>query len=369
MDNAQKIKVGMVSPYSWQFPGGVNRHVEQLSDHLRGRGHEVTVIAPGGRSAEGFFSTGGSMRVAANQSVANIAFGPVTAARIRQLLRGTTFDILHLHEPLIPSASMLALMYSHCANLATFHAAREGGASGYRLARPLLKPLAGRIDIRAVVSPAARDLVSRYFPGEYRILPNGVDTALFTPGGPVLEGLEEDAFHLVFVGRAEPRKGLDVLLRALPLVREEHPEVRLLVVGAEETSAAGEGVKWLGRLPDRLIPATYRSARIMISPALGMESFGIVLLEAMACGVPVVASDIPGYRAVVEDGVQGALFPPGDHLALAQVLLRLIKDGEERERMAAAAPLRAERFSWDNLVEDVEAAYGEAIEIHGRVQR
>lgn len=363
------MKIGMVSPYSWDFPGGVNRHVEQLSNHLRGRGHEVTVIAPGGCSGEGFFSTGGSMRVSANQSVANIAFGPGTAARIRKLLRDTTFDILHLHEPLIPSASMLALMFSRCANLATFHAAREGGASGYRLARPLLKTLAGRIDIRAVVSPAARDLVSRYFPGDYRILPNGVDTGLFSPDGPVLYGLEEGAFNLVFVGRAEPRKGLEVLLRALPLVREEHSEVRLLVVGVEKISAAGEGVEWLGRLPDGLIPAAYRSARIMISPALGMESFGIVLIEAMACGVPVVASDIPGYRAVVEDGMQGALFPPGDHLALARVLLRLVEDGAERARLAAAAPERAEMFSWDNLVEDVEAAYLEAMSIHGRVQR
>jgi phosphatidylinositol alpha-mannosyltransferase len=306
------------------------------------------------------------VRVSANQSVANIAFGPGTAARIRRLLRDVPFDILHLHEPLIPSASMLALVFSRCASLATFHAAREGGALGYRLARPLLAPLARKIDLRAVVSPAARDLVSRYFPGDYRVLPTGVDTSIFRPSGATLEGLEADAFNLVFVGRAEPRKGLEVLLRALPLVREVHPEVRLLVVGVDRPRSAGEGTEWLGRLPDELIPAAYRSARIMISPALGMESFGIVLIEAMACGVPVVASDIPGYRAVLEDGVQGALFPPGDHLALANVLLRLIGDGEERERMAAAARARAERFSWDNLVEDVEEAYLRTIQIHGR---
>ncbi len=356
----------MVSPYSWDFPGGVNRHVEQLSDYLRARGHAVTVIAPGGKGGDGFFSTGGSFQVSANQSVANIAFGPVTAARIRGLLRRTRFDVLHLHEPLIPSSSMLALMFSRSANLATFHAAREGGTLGYLLARPLLEPLVGRIDVRAVVSPAARDLVSRYFPGDYRVLPNGVDTRLFTPGGPALEGVEEDAFNLVFVGRPEPRKGLEVLLRALPLVREKHPEVRLLVVGAGEPEDRHAGVVWLGRLPDALIPAAYRSARIMVSPALGMESFGIVLIEAMACGVPVVASDIPGYRAVVEDGMQGLLFPPGDHTALAAVLSRLIEDGDERERMAAAAAERAKRFSWEDLVRDVESAYEDAIEIHGR---
>ncbi|MEW6553215.1 MAG: glycosyltransferase family 4 protein [Actinomycetota bacterium] len=369
MDSDSRLNIGMVSPYSWDFPGGVNRHVEQLSDHLRGRGHAVTVIAPGGQSGAGYLSTGGSMRVSANQSVANIAFGPWTAARISRMLRITPFDLLHLHEPLIPSVSMLALFFSRCAVLATFHAAREGGAMGYRLARPLLTPLVRKVNVRAVVSPAARDLVSRYFPGEYRILPNGVDTALFSPAGPVLEGLEAGAFYLVFVGRAEPRKGLEVLLRALPLVREAHPEVRLLVVGVDQPGRVGEGIEWLGRLPDRLVPAAYRSARIMISPALGMESFGIVLIEAMACGLPVVASDIPGYSAVLEDGVQGALFPPGDHTALARVLVGLIEDAAARERMAAAAPARAERFSWDNLVGDVEAAYMQAIEIYGRVRR
>lgn len=341
--------------------------MEQLSEHLRGRGHRVKVIAPGGSSSEDFFSVGGSFAVAANQSKANISFGPRVAARIRGLLQREPFDLLHLHEPLIPSSSMLALLSSRCANLATFHAAREEGSLGYRLARPLLERLARRIEVRAVVSPAAEALVSRYFPGEYRILPNGVDTGYFTAEGPVLDGLEPDAFNIVFVGRSEPRKGLDVLLRALPMVREDHPEVRLLVVGVEEPGIMHEGVVWLGKLPDHLVPAAYRSARIMTSPARGMESFGIVLTEAMASGLPVVASDIPGYRAVLEDGVQGVLVPPGDSRALAGALLELIDDGVKRETMSAAALRRAGEFSWERLVEDVEEAYAEAVEIHGRV--
>jgi len=359
--------IGMASPYSWDFPGGVNRHVEQLSECLRRRGHGVTVIAPGGRDGADFYSAGGSFAISANRSVANISFGPRVAARVRKLLRQETFDVLHLHEPLIPSISMLALFYSRCANLATFHAAREGGSLEYRLARPLLKPLVAKTDVRAVVSPAARDLVSRYFPGDYHILPNGVDTGRFTPEGPVLDGLEEDVFHVVFVGRAEPRKGLEVLLEALPLVRVDHPEVRLLVVGVDEPAVKREGVVWLGRLDDGLIPAAYRSARIMISPALGMESFGIVLIEAMACGLPVVASDIPGYRSVVEDGVQGMMVSPGDAGALARALIALIEDGSKREGMAARAVKRAEEYSWDNLVGDVEETYEEAMQLHGRV--
>jgi phosphatidylinositol alpha-mannosyltransferase len=158
-----------------------------------------------------------------------------------------------------------------------------------------------------------------------------------------------------------------VLLAALPGVREAHPEVRLLVVGAEEGNVKHGGVTWLGRIPASLVPAAYRSGRVMVSPALGWESFGIVLVEAMASGLPVVASDIPGYRAVLEDGVQGVLVPPGDSGALASALLALIDDEAKLKSMAAAAIGRAGEFSWERLVEDVEEAYAEAVEIHGRV--
>lgn len=352
----------MVSPYSWDFPGGVNRHVEQLSAHLRRRGHEVTIVAPGGASGEGFRSAGGSFAVAANRSVAHLCFGPRVAARMRRYLADGRFDLLHLHEPLIPSVSMLALAFSRCANLATFHAAREDGSAGYRFARPLLAPLASRIHVRAAVSPSARELVSRHFPGEYRILPNGVDTDVFGPRGPALTGLEGGTFNLVFVGRAEPRKGLGVLLEALPEVRKGHPEVRLLVVGAEGDGSEHDGVIWLGRVADGLVPDAYRSARVMVAPSLGSESFGIVLIEAMACGLPVVASDIPGYRAVVEDGVQGVLTPPRDAASLARALLDLIEDDARREAMAEAALARSRVFSWERLVEGVEEAYAEAVE-------
>ncbi len=403
------LNVGLVSPYSWDVPGGVNRHVERLAAYLRERGHRVTVMAPDGRAGEGFYSAGTSVPVPANRSVANICFGPRAAARMRRFLAGAGFDVLHLHEPLIPSVSMLALLYSRAANVGTFHAAREVGSLGYLLARPLLRPLAERLHLRAAVSPAAMQLVSRYFPGEYRLLPNGVDTRLFHPRGPDLYGfvrqslrpgavedgegggggtsaeaggqerseepevdaslarrilgLDPRAFYLLFVGREEPRKGLHVLLRALPRIRETHPEVRLLVVGTEEAGRATEGVTWLGRLPDCLLPAAYRTAGIMVAPSLGKESFGIILLEAMACGVPLVASDIPGYRSVVEDGVQALLVPPGDPEALAAAVLHLVEDAALRRRLAEAGRARAEDFSWDRLVIEVEEAYLQALEI------
>lgn len=405
------MNIGLVSPYSWDVPGGVNRHVGQLATCLREKGHRVTVIAPGGESGEGFHSAGRSLPVPANRSVANICFGPRVAARVRKLLATAGFDLLHLHEPLIPSVSMLALLYSRVANVGTFHAAREGGSLGYRLARPLLEPLTERLHVRAAVSPVARELVSRNFPGEYRLLPNGVDTARFHPRGPDLfqlaDGLEgrrrtgegvlgvelateeegaakragrglrdgpgasparmpeldPAAFYLLFVGRDEPRKGLQVLLEALPRVRKRHPEVRLLVVGAEARGREVEGVIWLGRLPDHLLPPAYRTARVMVVPSLGGESFGIILLESMACGVPVVASDILGYRSVVEDGTQGLLVPPGDPEALASSILLLVEDEEARSRLAEEGRKRAEEFSWDRLVSKVEEVYHEALEI------
>jgi phosphatidylinositol alpha-mannosyltransferase len=408
------MNIGLVSPYSWDVPGGVNRHVEQLAAYLRERGHRVTILAPGGRAGEGFYSAGRSMPIPANRSVAHICFGPRVAARVRRFLAASRFDLLHLHEPLVPSVSMLALHYSRAANVGTFHAARERGSLGYLLARPLLKPLVERLHLRAVVSRTAEELVSRYFPGDYLLLPNGVDTRRFhvqggdlfhlLEGSPVYEedrtggvggaaemdfeevedargtggragtvgseellcrisGLDPGAFYLLFVGREEPRKGLQVLLEALPRVRERHPEVRLLVVGTEGGGRMEEGVTWLGRLPDRLLPAAYRTAEVMVAPSLGRESFGIILLEAMACGVPVVASDIPGYRSVVEDGVQGMLVPPGDPGKLAEALMRLVEDADLRQRLAEAGRARAEEFSWDKLVVKVEEVYREALEI------
>lgn len=355
------MNIAMVSPYSWDVPGGVNRHIEQLSRCLRERGHAVTVMAPGGKSGEDFFSVGGSFAVYANRSVANISCGPRVYARIRRFMAQNRCDLLHLHEPLIPSVSMLALLASRSANLGTFHAAREGGSSGYRLAAPLLRRLAGRLHVRAAVSPAALDLVSRYFPGEYRILPNGVDTQRFTPQGSALPGLDPQRFYLLFVGRDEPRKGLQVLLQALPLIRREHPEVELLVVGTEERGGKVEGVHWLGRLESEEVPAAYRSARVMVVPALGWESFGIVLLEAMACGLPVVASDIAGYRSVLRHGVEGVLVPPGDAAALARAVIELVEDGGKRDAMANAGLARAAEYSWHKLVVEVEAAYEEAV--------
>jgi phosphatidylinositol alpha-mannosyltransferase len=360
------MNIGMASPYSWDFPGGVNRHVEQLSAYLRQAGHRVTVIAPGGRESDEFHSAGKSFSVHFNRSVANLSFGPRTAAAMKRFLREKKFDLLHLHEPLIPSASLLALHYADCASLATFHAAREGGSRAYSLGRPLLGRLARKIDVRVAVSGPALELVSRYFPGPYRIIPNGVDTSQYSPQGKKLPGLEPGLFYLLFVGRADPRKGLDVLLEAFPNIYRSRPEVRLLVAGVENPVKRTEGVIWLGRLSDEQVPMAYRSADILVSPALGSESFGIILIEAMASGVPVVASSIPGYRAVVDDGVQGRLVRPGNSDDLARGIREMIEDEAALADMSEAALRKSRHYSWERLVPQVEEAYEEAMAAHGR---
>jgi phosphatidyl-myo-inositol alpha-mannosyltransferase len=360
------MNIAMISPYSWDFPGGVNRHVEQLSARLRENGHYVTMVAPGGEESKEFHNAGKSFSIRFNRSVANLSFGPRSAAAMKGFLKENGFDLLHLHEPLIPSTSMLGLHYAECATLATFHAAREGGSRAYALARPLLGKLARKIDVRVAVSRPALELVSHYFPSDYRIIPNGVDTSQYSPQGEKLPGLDPGLFYLLFIGRAEPRKGLDVLLEAFTRIRKARPEARLLVAGVENPTEKMDGVIWLGRLTDDQVPMAYRSARLLVSPALGSESFGIILIEAMASGVPVVASSIPGYRAVVDDGVQGKLVTPDSSDGLADTIIRLIENEDMLKEMSAAALHKSREYSWDKLVSLVEKAYSEAIAAHGR---
>ncbi len=377
------MKVGIVTPYSWSHPGGVNEHIKGLYRKLREFGHTARIIAPvSGKSApeaglqvdpEDLLFVGRTFPVPANASTANIAFGPGIAGRMGSILEDEGFDLLHLHEPLIPSVSMIALLKSPCANVATFHAAREAGSAGYRLARPLLTRFLQRVDGRIAVSTSAYALANRYFPGLYRIVPNGVDTGIYSPQVEPRPELSEGE-TVLFVGRFEPRKGLPVLLEAWPSILAQRPAARLVVVGSgsggdpfaclEKRELAS--VVRCGRIPDGDMPSYYRSASLLVSPAMGRESFGIVLVEAMAAGTPVVASDIPGYRDVLGESGAGVLFPRGDSAALAEVVARLLAEAETRAAMGRAARARAERFSWDSVARQVEEVYISALEAAAR---
>jgi phosphatidylinositol alpha-mannosyltransferase len=368
------MKIGIVSPYSWTFPGGVNEHIRVLQQRLRERGHAVKVLAPLDEYKQpvnieqgDFVSLGRTLPVPANRSTAHLSLYPAGLRRAWREARAGGFDLLHLHEPLVPGSSLAALLAARTPVVATFHAFREEGSAGYALAAPLLRRWAGRIDKRIAVSKAARSFAARYFPGEFEIVPNGYDERLFLPGDRV-PWAKGGLPVLLFVGREEPRKGLSVLLQALPRILQAHPDVRLEVAGIEAVSlsllktvpaAARERVTCLGRLSGEGLADAYRRAWLMAAPSLGQESFGIILAEAMGAGAPVIASDIEGYRAVAGEAVK--LVRPGDAAALSSGIIDLLERPEALGRMRDAGLARAPEFAWGRVVEEVEAVYLKAL--------
>ncbi|MBU1671183.1 MAG: glycosyltransferase family 4 protein [Actinobacteria bacterium] len=364
------MRIAMVSPYSWAHPGGVNNHVEGLVSGLLARGHEVMVMAPdaprGAARPEGvlFADAGRSIPVRANGSVANLALIPGTGRRVREALAGFGPDVVHVHEPMVPLVSTSAASAGGARLVGTFHAAGEGSVL-YALAGLTRKKLFLRLDRRIAVSGPARDLASRYFPGDYVIVPNGVDTARFKPGLPAPGGFP-DGPTVLFVGRDEPRKGLGVLLEAFPAVREAVPGCRLVLAGSGIAPAkvarrlpAGlaSEVAVVGFVPNEDLPAYYSAASVFCAPALGGESFGVVLIEAMASGTPVVASDIPGYASVVEQAGGGVLFPRDDSEGLAHEVADLLADEDRRRELSRRGIEGVKEFSWDRLAPRIEEIY------------
>lgn len=364
------MKVAIVSPYSWAHPGGVNNHIEGLSAALVVRGHDVTVFAPDSAvtpPGTRYVSVGRSVPVPANGSTAHLCLLPGSGARLKRRLRQEAYDVVHVHEPIVPFISTSAVMGAPGRVVGTFHAAAEGRSAQYALASAALGRVHARLDFLVAVSEPARSLASRYFPGEYEVIPNGVDTTRFAPGAPRPPGWPEgDGPVVLFVGRNEPRKGFELLLKAMPSLAREIPGLRLVVVGSgfdnEKVKAALESearglVTFAGRVGNEELPAYYSAADVLCSPALGGESFGVILIEANASGTPVVASDIPGYSAVVRQTGGGMLFRNGDASSLATTLGALLKDEDARMELAAAGLEGVEQFSWTRLALLLETAY------------
>lgn len=358
------MRVALVCPYAWDRFGGVQSHVRSLAGALRSRGHDVRVFAPhvaaDAVAPEGVTLVGRAVPVPANGSVAAVAFGPAIGTSVRHALADFGPDVLHLHEPLIPSISLLALRSSEVPAIGTFHASMEWSA-GYGIARGALGPTMKRLAVRTVVSESARALVSKYFPGPYELTPNGIDVPAFSNAEPIRHA---EGPTVLFFSRLEKRKGLEVLVRAMG----ELGDAATLVVagsGPEERSVKSLArslpvdAVWLGRVPDAEVAGTYRGAGVYCAPALGGESFGIVLVEAMAAGAPVVCSDLPGFRAVA--GEAAFLVPPEAHLRLAAALRRVLEDPDKAESMRTAGLRVAGRFDWSELVPRVEALYEAAL--------
>ena len=366
------MRIIQICPYSWDAPGGVQSHVRQLADQLQRRGHEVLVLAPGSAASteRDVRIVGRPVRVRFNGSVVPLCFSPASATAVREALDQFDPDVVHLHEPLAPSTSMLAALYAKAPLVATFHAyfGREMlQGQMYSAVAPLLRPIWRRIDHRIAVSQAAAaSVTSRMGRDPIRIVPNGADLE------PFRRALPADlpaGRKLLFVGRLEPRKGFPIAVRAFALLAQRMPDVRLLVVGeGRDRKALREldadvraRVTMLGHVTRAELPTYHAAADVFIGSALGSESFGIVLVEAMAAGLPVVVSDIAGYREVVHEGIEGLLVPPSDPEALAAALTRVLDDASLAARLGAAGEERACDFSWDTVAAQIEESYHDAV--------
>jgi len=363
------MKIGLVCPYIYPENGGVAQHVRHLYENLRLRGHDVRIITASHgpqRASEGdILRIGVGFSVPLNGSIGTLTFSPRYISQVRELLERERFDVLHLHEPFVPFLSLFLLRESRSVNIATFHA-YAGFSPSYELGSRVMKAHAARLHGRIAVSAAARHFIDRFFPGDYKVIPNGVDIPRFEGAVPISRW-QDGTPNVLFVGRHEPRKGLVDLLKAHRILRRTGYESRLLVVGSgpQEREArryvATRGLKavaFLGRVTDAEKAQLFRTADIFCSPATGGESFGIVLLEAMAAGAPIVASDIHGYKGVVRRGREGLLVPPHEPKALAIAVARLLDDPALRAEMGAAGRLRAEEFSWPRVTGKVEDYYG-----------
>jgi phosphatidylinositol alpha-mannosyltransferase len=390
------VRIALLSPYSWTYPGGVTRHIEALARELGEAGHDARILAPfdpddalsrrlhrGARpqrhpTPDGFVSLGRTVGIPANGAVSNMALTPAAVSALRHELRGGGYDIAHIHEPIVPTVGWDALCSAgELPLVGTFHTYSENQITngligvGFGGSRRM-----NRLHARIAVSETAAWTARRFFGGRYRIVPNGVriptDSELASAAGSATGG--EDARHgtpsagelrIVFIGQSVERKGLPILLRAFEALRE-HVPATLTLVGAAPGEVAhmtleDRGIRALGKVSDEQKLAELARADLLCAPSLHGESFGMILTEAFAAATPVLASDIPGYRDVVRDGVDGRLVAPGDPLVLAEELRRFALDSARRERMALAARERAERFAWPHVAAEVLDTYEDAI--------
>ena len=370
------MKIALVSPYDWAHPGGVNNHILALSNEFTRRGHRTTILAPSSKPAEEV--RGDNLALIGSRTVplplsgswARVSFSFHRNREIKQLLDNEDFDVVHMHEPLFPIAPLAALRFSKTLNVGTFHAYLRR-SRGYRGFRPLLKRWVGNLHGRIAVSKPAAEFINRYYPGKYTIIPNGIDLAHFSAEAQPFERFMDGKLNLLFVGRMEKRKGLRFLLAAFARLKWEYPQLRLIVVGPGRLDAPSErilgeryveDVEIIGGVPYDDLPRYYRTADIFCSPATGGESFGIVLLEAMAAGAPVLASNIPGYAGVIGDSETGMLFEPSDEVSLANAIVHLMQRPELRARMAARGRAHVQRFSWDRVASEVLDYYGQLMD-------
>jgi glycosyltransferase involved in cell wall biosynthesis len=389
---AASYRIAMLTPYAWTVPGGVNNHIAALAERYTSQGHRVTIIAPSDDKADvkaarervravllgereslftpdepypRYFFAGGTFSVRHNRSVSYLSPPVDLLSNVDVVLENEEFDVLHIHEPFVPSLGWSAMNHAESPIVATFHANSER-FFWYWLGKPILSRVFPVFDAVVAVSPAARDTAARYFEGDYHVVPNGIDLERFHPPARRLPG----PLRVLYVGGDSRRKGLSVLLRALRFLPDNTPTFELLVCGSDEHELKfghlvperfRGSVSFRGRVPHDELPEIYGQADVFCAPSLGNESFGIVLLEAMATRTAVLASDIDGYRGVVTDGREGLLVRPREVRALARGLARLLADDALREEFAARGLETVRRYSWDIVAGEVMQVYGDVI--------
>jgi phosphatidylinositol alpha-mannosyltransferase len=368
------MKIGLVSPYDFSSPGGVRDHVRFLAHQLQKLGHETRIFAPSSRrdvdaNGSDFYRIGSPIAIPANDSVARISLSFQNASRVAAIVEREKFDVLHFHEPLMPGLTTTMLRMSPAANVGTFHAFARSNV-GYYYGRPLLQPYLAHLHRGIAVSEPARAFFNRYFPDfPLRVIPNGVDTDVYRPGLSPIRHLRDEYVNVLFVGRLEKRKGVGDLLRGFEFLRARVANTRLIIVGDGPLRGRVESfisrprvpdVVLSGYVPDTVLPRYYSSADIFCAPSTGSESFGIVLLEAMAAGLPVVATEVPGYMSVVEPGKDSLTVRPKGWAELGAALVILARDAELRRRMGEAGHAKAQAYSWQAVAKQVIEVYQEA---------
>jgi phosphatidylinositol alpha-mannosyltransferase len=367
------MKIALVSPYDPSHPGGVYEHIAHLRGEFLRLGHDVTVLAPRGRKGglevgDGFYGIGRTVPIPANGSMVRVTFDVTLYNAVKSLMRHEKFDVVHLHEPLIPVLPYLVLLNSRAVNVATFHAFRSS-SPWYTAFKPYMTYMMSRLDARIAVSGPARDFVSQYFHGPYDIVPNGIDVQRFRDVEP-FPWAGDGIPRILFVGRfTEPRKGFKYLLRAMPYVHQQFPRARLVVVGGGKRDQfeglmeryGVRNVQFIGLVPPADLPRYYASCDLFCAPSTSGESFGIVLLEAMAAGLPFVAGYIPGYPSVMTTCKEGFLALPKDPLALSLSIVRLLADAALRRQMGTSGQETASRYAWPEIAARVLGVYERAM--------
>ena len=356
MTLTRKLNIGLVSPYGWDSPGGVQIHIRDLAHLLIREGHRVSVLAPvddeDALRDEFVVAAGRPIPIPYNGAVARVLFGPIAASRVRQWISQNDFDLLHIHEPAIPSLGLLACSLSDGPMVGTFHVAAERIRIAFAIV-PIVEPIIERLRARIAVSEVARSTLRTHVDTDAVVIPNGIDLPSFAGAAPRLEW--QLGKTIGFIGRfAEKRKGLALLFEAVPAIVERHPDLRILIAGPGESDEALEWIDpsfhsritFLGMLSDEEKRQFFKSVDLYIAPNTGGESFGIILAEAMATGAAILASDLPAFRFVLEEGEWGRHFLTGDSTDLAQKASDLLDDPGALEEMAKRSTLGAERFDW-----------------------